>query len=60
MTDVRITPHYFLRDGALFASKHTSSATTADGTRQQAEVLCMGELNSEGKAFWLEEMVRLI
>lgn len=52
---VDITSHYFLRDGNLFADKHTVIGTGHDESKTQVEVLVIGELNDEGKCIWIEE-----
>ena len=57
---VEITSHYFLRDGNLFADKHTVIGTGKDGSKTQVENLVIGELNEEGKCFWIEEQSRFV
>ena len=57
---VEIKSHVFLRDGNLFADKHTVIGTGHDGSKTQAENLVIGELNEEGKCFWIEEQSRLV
>jgi len=58
-TSVSVVPHYFLRDGNLFADKHTTIGTLHDGSKTRFESLLIGELNEEGKCFWIEEISRL-
>jgi hypothetical protein len=57
---VEITSHYFLRDGNLFADKHTVIGIGHDGSKTQVEVLVIGQLNEEGKCFWIEEASRFV
>jgi len=57
---VEITSHCFLRDGNFFADKHTVIGTGHDGSKTQAENLIIGELNEEGKCFWIEEQSRFV
>lgn len=57
---VEITSHYFLRDGNLFADKHTVIGTGPDGSITQVENLVIGELNEEGRCFWIEEQSRFV
>ncbi|PTB70163.1 Metallo-hydrolase/oxidoreductase [Trichoderma citrinoviride] len=58
-TSVEIQCHHFIRDGNMFAERHTASGTGKDGTITKAEALLMGELNEEGKAIWVEEIAIL-
>jgi hypothetical protein len=57
---VEIMSHYFLRDGNLFADKHTVIGTGHDGSKTQVENLVIGELNEQGKCFWIEEQSRFV
>ena len=57
---VEITSHCFLRDGNFFADKHTVVGIGHDGSKTQVENLVVGELNEEGKCFWIEEQSRFV
>jgi hypothetical protein len=57
---VELDSHCFLRDGNLFAEKHTLSATMKeDGVRVVVEAYLFGELDADGKAVWVDEQTRL-
>jgi hypothetical protein len=57
---VRVTSHHFLRDGKMFAERHTVIGTGIDGSERQVEAMCIGQLDDEGKAIWQEEITRLV
>jgi hypothetical protein len=60
-TNVELTSHCFLRDGNLFAEKHTLTATMRqDGTSVTAEAYLFGELGADSKAVWVDEQVRTV
>ncbi|KAK1255612.1 hypothetical protein MKX07_007871 [Trichoderma sp. CBMAI-0711] len=56
---VDVECHHFIRDGNMFAERHTARGTGKDGTTTEVEAFTMGELNEEGKAIWLEEIAIL-
>jgi hypothetical protein len=56
---VDVKPHHFVRDGNMFAGRHTAYGHGKDGTETQADAMLMGELNEDGKAIWLEEIAIL-
>ncbi|KAM0257762.1 hypothetical protein ACHAQJ_004213 [Trichoderma viride] len=56
---VDIKPHHFVRDGNMFAERHSAYGHGKDGKETQAEAMLMGELNEEGKVIWLEEIAIL-
>ncbi|KAL6857318.1 Metallo-hydrolase/oxidoreductase [Trichoderma novae-zelandiae] len=58
-TSVDVECHHLIRDGSMFAERHTAIGTGKDGTMTKAEALLMGEVNEEGKAIWLEEIAIL-
>ncbi|PTB36250.1 hypothetical protein M441DRAFT_73614 [Trichoderma asperellum CBS 433.97] len=57
MESAEINTHYLLQDGNMFAEKHTAIGIGKDGTKTQAEAICMGEVNAEKKIIWLEEVL---
>lgn len=57
MTSVEIKPHHLLQDGNMFAEKHTAYGVGKDGTKTQAEAICMFEINEDKKVIWLEEVL---
>lgn len=60
-TDVELTSHCFLRDGNLFAEKHTLTATMKqDGTRVVVEAYLFAELDADERAIWVDEQPRTI
>lgn len=58
-TSVDIECHHLIRDGNMFAERHTARGMGQDGTITKAEALLLGELNEDGKAIWLEEIAIL-
>ncbi|KAK5658112.1 hypothetical protein OQA88_2668 [Cercophora sp. LCS_1] len=59
--NVELTSHCFLRDGNLFAEKHTLVATTKqDGTRVMVEAYLFAEIGADGRAVWVDEQPRTI
>ncbi|KAK3315639.1 hypothetical protein B0H66DRAFT_565687 [Apodospora peruviana] len=51
----------FLRDGNMFAEKHTFIATMKqDGTRAAVEAYLFAELDADSKAIWVDEQPRTI
>jgi hypothetical protein len=59
MATVQIKSHQLLRDGNLFAEKHTAYGTGKYGTKTQGEAICMYEVNEDKKVVWLEEVMHL-
>ena len=58
---VDINSHCFLRDGNLFAEKHTLTATMkSDGPPVTVEGYIFGELGDDGKALWVDEQPRTL
>ncbi|KAL6901338.1 hypothetical protein GGI43DRAFT_434055 [Trichoderma evansii] len=57
MVDIELKAHHLLRDGNMFSEKHTAYATGTDGSKTQAEAICMGELNADNKVLWMEEVL---
>lgn len=57
LATVKITPHHLLRDGNMFAAWHTAQGFGKDGTETRTQSMFVGELNADGKAIWLEEIV---
>ncbi|KAL7917429.1 Metallo-hydrolase/oxidoreductase [Trichoderma austrokoningii] len=58
LASIQIKPHHLLRDGNMFAEKHTAYAVSKDGTKSQAEAICLFEVNEEKKVIWLEEFLQ--
>jgi len=58
--DFALESHCFLRDGNLFAEKHTLAATMREGGGERVEVegYIFGELGEDGRALWVDEQTR--
>jgi len=58
---VELNSHCFLRDGNMFAEKHTLMATMKqDGPPVVVEAYLFGEIGEDGRAVWVDEQPRTI
>ncbi|KAK0750827.1 hypothetical protein B0T18DRAFT_401138 [Schizothecium vesticola] len=59
--DFELNSHCFLRDGNLFAEKHTLAGTMREGgARVEVEGYIFGEIDESGKAGWVDEQTRTL
>ncbi|KAK1749402.1 hypothetical protein QBC47DRAFT_395852 [Echria macrotheca] len=61
LANFKIESHCFLRDGNMFAEKHTLTATRKeDGMQVGAEGYVFGELDGGSRAIWVDEQARTL
>ena len=58
INSIQITSQRWVRNGSLFAEKHTVVAAYKNGKGGMSEVMMMCGLNDDGTAAWLDEMSR--